>query len=267
MPTPQKTLLPLAKEKLQTLLAETGHVLVLDDYEQLSQLNLLALSVVRPTDQEELDILNLPIACGKYLMRQPTLAKMEWLRRCAYEWWEPDLISIATGYVCTLPDSENAIAALHSRDIAEAAVLKFWKSLHIKEEDFYAALERVLPYSGGGDEYEESEGLDGEDICGPTCSLLSREYGGRPDYWLFEAPIGLSRAMTSDYVERMQREEEASRKARGSAKGSHKGGTRRPEAPLPTPKMYAQKRLRRYCDALRGRWQTKRKSSLNLTTA
>jgi hypothetical protein len=145
-------------------------------------------------------------------------------------------------------------------------VLKFWRSLHVSEEDFYAALARVLPYREVIAEAEDDEEI-GEDICGPTCSLLAREFGESPKYWLFEAPIDLATAMTADYTERMQREADAARKQR-SAKGKHSSGTRSPGAPQATPKMYAQKKLRTYCKALEKRWQTiKPNSSLNLTTA
>lgn len=266
----QRRLLPMAQERARSLLAETGHVLVLDDYEHLSTLNELSLRVLEPEDPDELSLLNLPIGCGRHLLRQPTLAKLEWLKTCAQNWWDTETVAIATGYVCTLPDNEQALALLYAPNVAEKAVYKFWRSLHVPSEDFYAALERVLPYNGGVEtELEvdgDDEGEEGGNICGPTASLLSREYGGSPAYWLFEAPIGLSQSMTADYIERMQREAEQARKRQAST-GHHRGGTRRADPPAPTPKMYAQKRLRNYCNALRERWQTiKPNSSLSLTT-
>lgn len=242
---------PRARADVLNLLQTTGHSLTPDDWGVLTRLNDLAERLSNPTDPAERAVLQLPTYVGDVCLRQPSLGKLKWYEDYAGRWWTGNdaLQDMAIGYVCSVENTEEALHGLTDQSTAEKTILRWWRHLKAPPDDYMHALARVLPTP----EHVDGDN-DHENQYGPTIALLVREYGNSADYWMYEAPWSLAKAMLQDYNARIENEYAAWRKA-NTHKARQLGQKAAPAvAPPAGPKLHAHRRYRLFKNAIQQRW-------------
>lgn len=244
---------PLARDRLAELLKKTGHQLQPNDFGYIDRLNSLAERVTSAADKDEQDLLNIPVPCGNVVLRKPSIGKLCWFNQSAIKWFadNPSLCDLAFAYLLALPNEEGAIDNLVDPETSAEIIGKWAVGLTCTESEFDRALARVYPTtSEGGDDGE------GESRYGPTIALLAREYGGKPTWWIWEAPTSMIQEMLNCYRERMEAEHAAQLRASRSSRGFHKGGSHKPVTPARTPTADSLKELREFVSALEIEWSS-----------
>ena len=236
------TLKAMTLEAVRSLQAETSHVLDVSDFEDVLALDAAAARVLEPTEQAEIDLHDLPIPCGNVTLHKLTLGKAAWFEQYALKWFGEDeaFLDLVFGYLLTSPNGDTPFAALSDPQAARKTVEAWTRGLTCTADQFRQALLRAHPVVESDHESRAQ--------YGPTCALLSREYGESPAYWFYEAHLDLARAMLADYTARIEAEHRAQRRA-AHGKGS------KLTAPPPTPTMHAHKRFRELKNTLRAKWQ------------
>lgn len=221
----------ICRKDVASLLRETGHVLSLEDVEQIETLNRYSQAVC-----DELETDNRWVrAQPRWLNGTPfyplTIGKAQYLDSLEC----PDRLRNAVVlYVLTrseTPSEEPAKVAAAAQD--------FVRTLNLTPAQINAVLREYFP---------ETE-VEGETDYGAVIGLLCREYGEGPDYWIHKAGFDEIRALVTDWQNRQAAEYEAN-KAQAAKFG------RRAIAPAWTPKLDAIKRYKGAVNELRASWQT-----------
>lgn len=254
----RRRLNPLTQHAVVALVAETGHVLTIDDFEHIAHLNRLAEKITEPADKAEREILAMSVPCGNSVLSPPSLAKLYWYATYAVPWFraDEDLLEMAFGFILATDNTRAALVSFSTPDVAEAAVRKWWSSQECTMDEYVQARNRVWH------EREDDGEDDGDSVFGPTCALLAREFGENPAWWFYDADVNLIRSMLAEYVASVEAEIKAQRQAMKSS-----GPRIKPTAPPATPSMAAQRRFRLFQMKLKERWEIQQKSESKLIPA
>jgi len=247
-----KSLNTLALEKLRGLLAETGHALSLDDLPSIMTMDQLARKVTEPLKDEDGNVVAMPVLCGNVTLSAPSIGRLIWWNARGAPWLASDEFArdLGLGYLCSNDASNAELWAMGGPREFRRRVMRWAKRLTADAETFAGAVLAVLPK----DEADADDDGDGSDNIGGMIGLLVREYGNTPEYWTWDAPWPVVRAMLADWRAHCEANNKA--QARGAGKAAAKrGGSVKPTAPIATPSAQALKRLRLYTNALRNRWK------------
>lgn len=219
-------------QDIQSLLAETGHVLTVQDIESIVKLDDAAEIVVSgPVDKSD-SIYAFPILCGGEAFVAPTIGKqMYWeeqvsknvpeeLWTCAYLW----LLTFAD-----VPDERGG-------DILKA--VKRWGRKCRLTADQVETIINAYNRGGGG---------QGKANYGEIIALLVREYGQDCNHWL-NAPESEIMMLIADWTRTQE--------SKAAAYRSSKAGSKNPLPPMPSPKIKALKTYRELKNQLRESWLT-----------
>ena len=181
---------PLAAASLQRLIDEGIPLDPLADFGAIAEINDLAEAATRPRPSIVTDaILDAPVVCGGVRFRALTIAAHLWLRDVATPALEDD------DYLCGLAipfamANRDALDELNEASDIRRAVKRWGRKACCRITD--AQLAGVFRHFGI--ELEESsipdDAEDRQDISeqyGNVLALLIREYGGDPNYWIFDA--------------------------------------------------------------------------------
>lgn len=248
----------LTKQTITSLLEETGHVLGVSDLDEINALDGLAWKVVHPTEQEETDLLDLPVKVGNLKLRRLSWGALGWLEECAYQWFvnQPVFLDLATVYASVYSREPDALYALDGPRAARKTLKKWSRTFSATYEEVINAVEKVLPepdaasyaeaYRRTGD---NGNGKNGHKVnYGPMVALLVREYGQTPEYWFWKASTDKSSTMLADVEARINAEDEEMKRAAARAK--------QPMVTRSGPRLAAIDALRKFEKHLRAKWQT-----------
>jgi hypothetical protein len=222
-------------QDVRSLLAETDHALVVEDFELIADLDKLAEIVVSgPRDNSE-SIYAFPVLAGGDAFFAPSIGKqIFWEEHIAGAIGE-DWLTCAYLWLLSRPD----IPTERGPEIFKA--VKTWgRRCKLTAAD----VDKVTAAYANDEKGSGSRAAYGEII-----SLLVREYGQDVNHWL-NAPEHEISMLLGDWTRRQE--------AKAAEYRRSKVGSKNPLPPLPSPKMTALKNYRELKNRIRDSWLQKR---------
>ena len=227
-----------SRKWLNWLLTETGHVLGVEDFDDIAELDRIAAEVADPQNGIDSPMLNHAVYFRRVPVYPLTLAHLTYLDEA------PQHITgegddgrvLCMLWVATLPE----ITDDHYNWHASSKAFRKWSCrCPWTPADVEAVLQLRYSKLLSNQDGEASENKDGALI-----GLLSREYGDTPEYWMRKAPLGVIDACVADWNAQQEAQAAAYRKA------NPKGGA----APPPSPKFVSMRKLRECAERIREKW-------------
>jgi len=230
-----------AKQEIQRLQSQTNHSLDLDDFDDIVKMDALC-NAITSKDAPHNDIVDMPVVLGRYELKQPTIGVLEWYNDYYLPLFENNALMADAGlaYALSLSDTPEELWLLKNKRDARKHVKRFLRRLNCTHDELQDVLRSLLSADENAESDEESEGN-----AGALIAMLCREYGHSPQYWLWEAPVGIVNAFVADYAGRIEAETEQIRNA-------SKGANKPPPAESRKQKFLA---LREHTNMMRDKWQ------------
>jgi len=226
------------KLKLKELIAATGHVLDVEDFDDIAELDRLAQDVADPQSGIDSPLLNHAVFFRSVPVYPLTLAHLTFLD--------------AAGEVLGVDDDERILCMLwistideitdahYDPDASRKAFRRWLRKSRWTTRDIESVIalryEKIMSNANG----TKKENRDGALI-----GLLSREYGESPEYWMSKAPLGVIEACVADWNAGQEAQAQAYRRA-------NKGAA---VAPPPSPKFIAMRLFRECAERMAAKWQ------------
>ena len=238
-----------AQHVIDKLLTETGHVLTVGDYDDLARMNALAKAVRCPADEDEQSLWAAPALAGAALLYPLTLGAALWIEENVLPWFgETGMSDLTMAWALTQRHTPERIWAISGPRECTRVVKKWARRLNCTRDELTAALNKLLPVNETTGEPEDKEGRSS---YGPVITLLCREYGQSPTYWLWEIGVSVVHAHLADYNAKIDAERAEARKL-----SSQSGGGKRTQTSIPIPRLEQRKAFEKHVRELRAKWQT-----------
>ena len=242
----------MTKRTIKALLAKTGHALDVEDFEDIQRLDRLAEKSEDIESRDELDLYWRPIIFGEFRFHPLTISSAMWVEDATSDGDIDTVLAILfASHHAQNPDVLDEIQT--KRDVRKH-LWSFGRRLNLTPDEAKYIIRHITPnlvddekQSGDGPESDE----ENHSKYGKLISLLCREYGNTPDYWL-AAPFSLIHAMVSDFVDRQNNEYEQVNKARGKA-----------SAPMVTPSLKAYSAYKQLERKISEKWSDKTVETVN----
>lgn len=237
----------LTKQTIKRIQAKTQHVVDVEDFDCIEELDRLADKVAGVTKTER-RLLNSPFDLCGIKFYPLTVAKSLWYVEKLDEWEIPELYHDGFFFwLLTLPLTDEALSEFSEFKKANKALKKLSKRMHCTTEEIQTICERCCgSYGGTGGEEGEGKGKDVRNEFGGLVASLIREYGQSPEHWLYEAPIEQVGEFYDLFIARIVAEDNANRST------SAKGG--KAVAPKATPRLRALKEFRDKAQEIEEEW-------------
>jgi hypothetical protein len=226
--------------EIQRLIDATGHALTLDDIPAILELNEVANRITGESG-EYADIHAWPVKCGGTLLKPLTVGKLAWYNKRGLQWFADDAQTITTllAFILAAENDESSLWQYADAESAKAAIDEWEKTIDATPAQIVSAIESLTaPLRSTEPDGENTHG------DGPLISLLCREYGNTPDYWLYRASINVIRALIEDHNRRINQEIQShNRRAKGKT-----------IQPIKTPGMAATLQFKKLLSALGEKW-------------
>lgn len=233
----------LTKNAILNLQRTTGHVLAVKDFEDIEALDGLA-EKMNGVSSVERRLLNSPFELCGIKFYPLTVAKSLWFTEKVEEWGVPDEHKDAFMFwVLSFPLTEEPFDTFTTYKKSDREMRKFAKRLHMTRDEINDICNKCLGMMDTGDEDGSKQSTS---AFGGMVACLIREYGQKPDYWLYEASVEKVMEFYTQIMNRVNAENEANRTA------STKGG--QAKAPSATPKLKAFKAFRDKAQELNDKW-------------
>jgi len=209
----------MTKQAIKTLQEKTNHVLAVEDFDLIEELDAISSDMAKVSKSEQ-RLLNQPFELCGIKFYPLTVAKSLWYAERCEEWELQGLDQDSfLFWLLSLPNSSDEMDKYSECKKALRAVKKLSRKLHCTQEeltDVYNKCTGVKESSGsGGESGANSEAQDTD--YGGVIAVLLREYGGKPDEWLYHTPIEMICTLFKAYSDKVDAENGAARSA--SAKG------------------------------------------------
>jgi len=228
------------KLKLTTMMEKTGHRLRLDDLDDIIELDRLAERVADPQHGVDSPLKSHAVFVRGVPVHPLTLAHLTFIDEMAGQLARnDDERALFLLWVVTLPQIEDAH---YDADETSKRFRAWARRCRWTENDIASVMElRYARLVKDAADQGDSENQDGALV-----SLLSREYGESPAYWMYEAPLGIIEACVADWNMRQEAQAAAYRRAAGG-----KGAA---VAPAPSPKFVAVRKFRECAKRIEAKW-------------
>lgn len=227
------------RQKLTVMMAKTGHVLDVEDFDDIAELDRLAKQITDPGSG-----INSPLTeHAVYVRGVPvyplTLAHLTYLDEA------PDLLTLTESDRIALmlwAVTQAEITDAHYDPEPTRKELRKWaRSCRWTEKDIAGVMDMRYRRMVEADGDTPKEGTDSALI-----GLLCREYGDTPDYWIHRAPVGVIEACVADWSRQQEAQAAAYRRSAG--------GKGKAVAPPPSPKFVAMRKFRECAERLEAKW-------------
>lgn len=196
----------LTRVKVQELLDYTGHILCVDDLCRIEELDSYAVRVAGTT-KAEARLLSEPFELSGVLFYPLTIAKSLWFDEMCDEWeLEGTHQEALMFWLLSLPNINGVLDEYSERKKAHRAIKKLSRRLHCSTAEMTDVYTKCVGIKSSGANQEPA-------VYGGLIECLLREYGGRPDEWLYETPLAMIETLMNAYSARITAEAEASEKA------------------------------------------------------
>jgi len=237
----------LTKKTIKRILKKTAHVVDVEDFNLIEDLDRLAEKMVGVSPGER-RLLSSPFDSHGIKFYPLTVAKSLWYIEKLAEWDIPELYHDGFFFwLLTLPLTSEALDDHSEFKKTNKAMNKLSRRLHCTIEEMREICGKCCgsfdTSDGGGGEGKTREI---ESNFGGLVAALMREYGQSPDYWLYEATIEKMSEFYDQFVARIVAEGETARST------SAKGG--KAVAPAATAKLGAFKAFRDKASEIEQKW-------------
>lgn len=227
----------MTKEAIKKLLLKTNHVLDVEDFDLIEQLDSIAndLSITTRTQKR---ILREPFELCGVNFYPLTVAKSLWCSEKIKEWeLEADCIEPFTLWMLTLPLTEDCFDGFETLKVVDRAVKKMGRKLHCSDAELLEVYHKCIGRESG-DTDESGDAVD----YGGMISVLVKEYGGTPAYWLYEESVEFISVLILSYSDRNAQQSKASSPS-GKA-----------VAPAPSRQLAALSKFREKANKISDKW-------------
>ena len=234
----------MTTEAIKKLLSETNHVLTVEDFELIEELDACAAEFAGVSSSER-RLLNQPFSLCGINFYPLTVAKSLWYTEKVEEWEVTGSQQEALLFwLLSLPNTEEALDTYAEQKAADKACGQLSRRLHCTNEELTDIYHKCLGVSqaSGGD--NDSKNTD----YGGMIAVLLREYGGKPNEWLYETPVQMISTLFTAYANRVNAENNAASGGRG--KGA------KAKAPAPSAKLAAMSKFRAVVNKIRKLWES-----------
>ena len=234
----------MTKQAVKKLIQETNHILTVDDFDLIDELDKLAQGV-SGTSKAERRLLNQPFELCGVLFYPLTVAKSLWYQEKVVEWeLSPAQQEGLLFWLLSTPNNDTELDPYSDPKTADKAVRRLSRRLHCTADEMNAVYTKCM----GGTVDSKDDGDDEPADYGGMVSALIHEYGGSPDQWLYETPIEKVSDLFRVLNERVLAESESTRKS------SAKQG--KAVAPPPSRKLEALSKFRKKVAKIKEIWST-----------
>lgn len=232
----------LTKKTIKKILTDTSHVLDVEDFDLIEELDGLARRVSGVSKRER-RLLNSPFELCGINFYPLTVAKSLWFAEKVEE-WEVESVYQETllFWLLTLPLTTEALDQYVDRKTVEKSAKRLSRRLHCSHKDIADVFSKCV----GVREGKVTSETEVEADYGGTIACLIKEYGGSPDQWLYETPVDKMASLFDQYEKRIIAEENAQNRS-----ASKKGVA---VAPRMTNGMMALKRFHQKAQELKEKW-------------
>ena len=228
------------KKKLNELIADSGHVLHVDDLDDVLELDQLAAKVSDPQNGIDSPLTHHAVYVRGVPVYPLTLAHLSFLDECPASLGMDDQDrSLAMLWIVTQEEIKDEF---YNPDQTRKAIRKWARHCRWTQSDIEGVME--LRYSRLA---KQADGAGDKNSDGALVGMLSREYGESPSYWMHTAPLGVIEACVADWTSRQEAQAAAYRRANKGA------GV----APAPSPKFVAMRKFRECAERIRAKWLAK----------
>ena len=227
---------------VEKLLAETGHVLAVADFDAIEELDAVA-DDVAGVSKSERRLLNQPHELCGLLFYPLTVAKSLWYAEKCEEWEVSGTAQESLLFwLLSLPNDSDALDAFSLRKDADKAIRRLSRKLHCTDEEMTAVYYKCL----GITQSDATDGGAKDTDYGGMIAVLLCEYGGKPNEWLYETPVQMISTLFSAYSDKVNAQNDAGRSA------SARGG--KAVAPPPSKSLAALSKFREKVNEIRELW-------------
>ncbi len=223
-----------AKRRIAELIARTGHVLTVEDFDDLAAIDKLASKLTSAADPDNESLIARPVYIGTHAVYPLTIAHSllaEEVMAAA-----GDDQGVALLWVTTLPEVTDKHWDMRGSR-------KAWRKWARRCRWTQADAEHVMEMRYG---HATEGGESGNPDYGALVAMLCHEYGNTPEYWIYSAPISVVESMVDDFNARQDALSKSASKAGG-----------KPTAPAATGRFVTMRKLREACDKLGAKWQAR----------
>lgn len=216
---------PLLKTHLKKFAARGLYIDVVADWEELHDLNELARKVTSPASQAEaVALINAPVTRGNMILQRPTVGVFIWAEERLKAWFSnrPVRFRLAEAYALAHAKTPGRCWKFRDADDCWRAVKMWARRLNVTFDEISEAVEEACGI-GREEMAEQAQKLQTDDKSakdkasefGPVVSLLCREYGESPDYWIWHASMEMVTSFLDEYNARIRAEERANAAGQG----------------------------------------------------
>ena len=231
------------RQKLNDLIARTGHALVVEDFDDIAELDRIAKQITDPGSGINSPLTEHAVYVRSIPVYPLTLAHLTYLDEA------PELLSLSESdriaLMLWVVTQSEIIDSHYDPDASRKALRAFARRCRWTEKDIASVMDLRYRRMVESDSDEPKEGTDSALI-----GLLCREYGDTPDYWIHRAPVGVIEACVADWSRQQESQAAAYRRA-------NKGAA---VAPPPSPKFVAVRKFRECAEKLEAKWLAKNHS-------
>jgi hypothetical protein len=228
------TLHESVKDRLERMVKATGHVLAVADFDDILELDALAVEAVH----EAADVDAMPVYIRGVRLEPLTIGKLDWLQS-AEEWAAGnESLRVAAACLCLTTDTADLMRDVYDSETLRKAARRHYRRSPWTAADLRKALAIRFPDKPGREDRKQ-EGA----TIGGALAILCAEYGNTPDYWLYKCDLEIVEALLHQWSQDQERK----------AAAYHGKGT----PPAASPLYVQARKFRQACDRLEAKWRSK----------
>lgn len=229
----------MTKEAIKKLQTETAHVITVEDFDLIEELDAIA-SGINGTTKQERRLLSQPYNLCGINFYPITVAKSLWFAEKVKEWELQDTRQGALLFwLLSLPNVDGKLDGYSEQKAVDRAVKKLNRRLHCTNQELSDVYLKCIGSTG-------ESGSDSDPDYGGMIAVLLREYGGTPDRWLYETPVTMIATLFDAYSRKVDAENRSVKGA--SAKNS------KAIAPPPSKRLKALAKFRKKINEIKEIW-------------
>jgi hypothetical protein len=233
-----------AQRKLRELQARTAHVLVAEDFDDLAELNTLAVAITDPQKGIDSPMLTHAVFFGGLPVYPLTLAHLTFLDECREMLADDEAaLSASMLWAVTVPRIDDG---MYDGRATRKTIRRWARHCPWTQADIDAIMD--LRYGRLSRQADKTGAADAVNNDGALIGMLCREYGENPHYWMHEAAIGVIEACVTDWLRTQEAQAKAYRRSAGG-----KGAA---VAPMPSPKFVAMRKFRECSERIEAKWRS-----------
>lgn len=184
---------PLVQQTLRKAAAAGAAIDFIADWDDLVELERMAVAIERPPAEERLALLAAPIVVGGVPLYRLSLGALEWLMERALPWFDgdADLQDLLVAYAMANVKAPEVFLRLHTAKAARTEVLGWARTVRASKAELGLAMTALMSVAEREPDTPAGKSAQSHGF-GPIIAHLVDRFGGAPDYWMWECPDGFA---------------------------------------------------------------------------